>query len=305
MCINPRSGNRRVIDQIAENMREALAQYTGISISIGISGENSSVASLPEAFRQAQEAYEFTYFSSPNSVIYFEDLPARTGGQAILLDHESGERIHRAVEFGNCEAVFEILNSLLEKAGTGREYSKESVLNMFEDILFEFSKGLKPFNKTMTDISEMSGKNVPLDHLRACRYFSDAADSMRDITRSYFVFLSDLLKASQKRREIQKAMGYIQEHYARAISLSEIAEAVHISKNYLCSLFKQETGKGISEYMACYRVERAKELLKTTDLKIYEIASRVGYENIYYFSGVFKKVTGMSPLEYKRNRIFQ
>ena len=98
---------------------------------------------------------------------------------------------------------------------------------------------------------------------------------------------------------IALAKNYIAEHYQENIDRDSIAEASRITPNYLSKLFHQETGQSIREYVNHLRIREAKRLLLSTDKPVSEIASDVGFENISYFSTVFRKIAGTSPLEYR------
>lgn len=101
-----------------------------------------------------------------------------------------------------------------------------------------------------------------------------------------------------------KAKSYIEKNYADPdLSLGKVAGAIHISPNYLSTLFKEKIGQNFSEYLADVRIRQAEKLLVTTDLSVTEIASRVGYQNINYFSMIFKKITNMSPSKYQDRKI--
>lgn len=76
---------------------------------------------------------------------------------------------------------------------------------------------------------------------------------------------------------------------------------MHLSPNYLSRLFKNSAGQTISSYIQNARVDQAKRLLCTTSLKTYEVGERVGINDPVYFSRIFKKVTGISPKEYKKS----
>ena len=93
---------------------------------------------------------------------------------------------------------------------------------------------------------------------------------------------------------------YIEEHYAEKITLQEVADAVGMSRTYLASLFKQETGMTILNYVTDVRLEKAREYLLHTSMKIYEITHAVGYEDNIHFSKLFKEKYGLGPMEYKR-----
>lgn len=99
---------------------------------------------------------------------------------------------------------------------------------------------------------------------------------------------------------IQKTKDYIHESYNDpALSLQTIANKVNVSASYLSHMFSQETGQTLIEYLTFTRIERAKEFLKTTNDKTYEIAQKVGYSDSQYFCHTFKKITGMTTKAFK------
>jgi len=101
-------------------------------------------------------------------------------------------------------------------------------------------------------------------------------------------------------REVQQLKEYIREHYAEPITLQVLSRHLYLSPNYLCSLFKQETGITIVDYIKQVRIEMAKKMLETTHLKVYEIAERAGFASSSYLCRVFKESTGININEYKR-----
>ncbi|BBI31580.1 response regulator transcription factor [Cohnella abietis] len=98
---------------------------------------------------------------------------------------------------------------------------------------------------------------------------------------------------------IESAKDYIHQNYMRSITLTEVAENVHVSPNYLSFLYKSVTGQNFSHYVTQYRVDQAINLLKDPKYKIYEISEMVGYTNPGYFSEIFKRVTGKLPNDYR------
>lgn len=100
---------------------------------------------------------------------------------------------------------------------------------------------------------------------------------------------------------IRKAVEYIEKHFTRVdLDLNHVCEYVGLSPNYFSKLFKQEVGSSFSEYLTECRIRKAIELMQDPKEKIYEIASRIGYESQHYFCYVFKKVKGISPSEYRK-----
>lgn len=100
-------------------------------------------------------------------------------------------------------------------------------------------------------------------------------------------------------KPVRESLALIEERYNENLSLEEICEKIAVSKTYFCYLFKRETGMSLWNYLTFVRLNHARELLETTELKNYEIAFQVGYENPSYFSRLFKKYEGVTPNEYR------
>ncbi|OWZ85049.1 response regulator transcription factor [Natranaerobius trueperi] len=105
---------------------------------------------------------------------------------------------------------------------------------------------------------------------------------------------------------VQKITEHIQDNYYKPeLSLEKIAQTFNSNKSYLSSLMKEELGYSFKEYLTRVRIQKAKELLKEDmpGVKMYEIALKIGYQSQHYFSRIFKKYEGMSPLDYRTKHI--
>jgi AraC-like DNA-binding protein len=103
-------------------------------------------------------------------------------------------------------------------------------------------------------------------------------------------------------RKIREACDYISVSYAEDLSADTIASRIGISGEHLRHLFKQETGHTLHDYITACRMERAKGLLESGHFKLYEISEKVGYKSSHYFSKIFCKTVGMTPLDYAEAR---
>ena len=118
--------------------------------------------------------------------------------------------------------------------------------------------------------------------------------------------LSDILEDDKNlysATSIKLAIQFITKNFNNNITLKDVADEVFLSQNYLSELFKKETGEGFYEFLSNYRIKRAKELLVTTNLKIYEVAESVGYNDSITFGRAFKKITGVTPNSFRNNKI--
>ena len=101
---------------------------------------------------------------------------------------------------------------------------------------------------------------------------------------------------------IEKILSYINANFSEELTLQLLANEFSISKNYLSKLFKVETGFGFSEYLTITRIKKAEHMLISTTMSISEIAFSCGFHDSNYFSYVFKKTNGNSPLQYRKKR---
>ena len=138
----------------------------------------------------------------------------------------------------------------------------------------------------------------PLDDLNRALTLEDLAVWLRKVIDHFFSIAPTASPPSYSPL-VEKAVNYIDIHYAEKLTLRDVAGSVHINESYLSKLFKKETGVGFTDYLNNLRIRKSTELLETTDLNLLEIAGRVGFDDQSYFTKVFKKITGKTPKQYK------
>lgn len=100
---------------------------------------------------------------------------------------------------------------------------------------------------------------------------------------------------------IKNAIKFMYEHYVLKLSLVDVADQCFISNWHLSKLLNQYTGKGFFEIINRIRIDKAKELLKTTSYKIQDISEKIGFQDVTHFSRIFKNYEGVSPKEFRNN----
>lgn len=99
------------------------------------------------------------------------------------------------------------------------------------------------------------------------------------------------------------ALAYIEDNYMKNISAADISDFVKLNRSYLFKIFKQQTGLSVSQYLIKYRMNKACEFLREYNFTVCQVAQMVGIGDIYYFSKLFKRFTGITPTEYKKDKI--
>lgn len=124
---------------------------------------------------------------------------------------------------------------------------------------------------------------------------SDSSESMLMLFKEYQ--LGE--RKTPNARYVEQAIELIASSYIGGITIEAAAEKMSISASYLSRIFKQETGYTFVDYLTYYRIKRAMELLRSPATRIYEVADLVGYTDARYFSQIFRKLTGVTPKEFR------
>jgi AraC family transcriptional regulator of arabinose operon len=136
----------------------------------------------------------------------------------------------------------------------------------------------------------------------------------RNYTMGNFIYLSQVLslllaevyfreradETSDQNRQVTMVIRFMYNNLTRQLTLEEISEEVKLSRSYLNSIFKEQTGRSPVDFFIHVKMQEACKLLESTNMYIYEVSVSLGYTDPYYFSRIFKKVVGVSPKEYKK-----
>lgn len=278
-----------LIEKSRQLVRE-LKKKTQISFRIGI----SAIAPLEEARVSYKEAVGALIMTT-GSVAHVDDLPIGCTHEEIYpLDLE--KKLFAEVKCGDAahavataESYFDVIE---ERYG---DYLMNIRLKVLEFVLYaEYlaynSGGMTYEFRDRVDYLPVVMAAEDASFLR--KWFADKiGEACRNIGT----------KAAEKSLgAVEAAKAYIRKNYSKDISLDEVSQEVNISPYYFSKIFKEEVGEGFVEYLTGLRMEKARELLTTTEYSMKEICSMVGYADPNYFSRIFKKNTGVTPTEYKQ-----
>lgn len=158
-------------------------------------------------------------------------------------------------------------------------------------------------NKLCYEMDAENRENKPGKYFMLKAYLSQmlllvARENMETVNpvQSGYIF-----KSNNRSYVVKKIIAYLNENYDRKISLDQIAHNMYLSPVYISKLFKEETGESPINYLIQIRLEKAKGILERRETaSIKEIAKMVGYEDVYYFSKLFKKYYGIAPLHFRK-----
>ncbi|MFD0673077.1 response regulator [Cohnella sp. GCM10027633] len=283
---------RQQTHRLLMHVQEVMRSFYNGSLSFGVSGIRNGYSTLPRMYAESQRALTRKFLAG-------------------------GGKIHAAGEPVDMTAILVVLERI-RKYEPFRQWLPSQGVTTFEKLLEAFASGLQGERKALeitlyqlvqwihTSLYDYGRNERTLlfnitDRLEQC----DTLPEMLELLEAHIAELAEEMKnRMQMSSEITKAIHYIKLHYKDNISLQTVAAHVNLSFGYLSNLFKKEFGMTFVDYLNSYRVERAKELLLMTQIKSYDIAVEVGFSPEYtYFSKVFKKITGLNPNEFRKQRL--
>ena len=113
--------------------------------------------------------------------------------------------------------------------------------------------------------------------------------------------VSVLSRSARSNTVVDTVKAYIGENYAQRLTKADIAAQVFLNPDYLAKLFKKETGTALTDYLTQVRIEKAKALLRDETISLTDVATQTGFDYYSYFSTIFKRATGVSPSDYRKN----
>lgn len=174
------------------------------------------------------------------------------------------------------------------------------------DVMKEVQKaGLEPVTVILSgydafSYAQQAVKFGARDYLLKPVRAADILNTLNELADKYIGKETEVVEEEEVTNPlVREATEYMQENYARDLSLTEVAEHLRISTGYLSTLMNQNLGCGFVDYLNQVRVNRACCYLEQNQLKNYEVAYKVGFNDEKYFSKVFKKIKGMTPKEYR------
>lgn len=275
----------QINQQLAEYLRTNCPEIGTFYLSMG--DPVASMEQIGESYFQAREYSLYQICLEPNTVISSQ---VHVDRQTLLKNQQTykADLVKRILDSGEeVEDGIELFFQTLTKdtkflaPAVARKYTIDLIVYIYHSI-----QDVKHYNHTAaieklvyaTDLQQI--KHILTDY---CQELVSAIDHQQD-SRSPIV---------------QNVLDYMHAHYNEELSLKTLSQRFHINPIYLGQLFQKEIGVVFSEYINHFRLEKAKELLKTTHLRAGEIGKKVGYSDTAYFYKQFKKHVGATPTEWR------
>jgi Response regulator containing CheY-like receiver domain and AraC-type DNA-binding domain len=279
-----------------KNIKDMLYRELKLSLTIGIGTVHEKARGISQSFEEARHALSYKLIKGMDVMIAYPEI----------------------VNFSNTRGS--IPEEMIFRLETGMDNMDEAeCVRVIHEIFrhLEGERGMSPINLQLqcmnillSSVRKMSfqqlqqinilGRNIlSLEGISRFRTLERLEEWMVHVIQGIITYKLEH-KIPKKTDIITEIKVYVSEHYNEQISLAELSTRFFINPYYLSQLFKQKTGETYLNFLAQVRINKSKELLEKTDLKVYEICQLVGYSDTQHFSRLFEKLVGCKPSEYRK-----
>lgn len=258
---------------------------------VGCSQVHVGLEQIKEAYEEAMTARRQAFLSDSNIVTF----DTRVKEDDVIFSEQEIEQIVQMIGTDKCEEALKQLDHICYQFKISK-VSDSTLEEVFSSIR---QKTYATYRNALKEMAEEELEEDLLTYNSLSQYIAHIKSWIRDLNGRLLTQFDDY----RNKQKIQSALVYIKDNYKKDLNMAVVSN--HISMNYslFSYVFKQYTGCNFVNYLKQIRVDEAKRLLATTDMKIADISRAIGYDNDKHFMKIFKGQCGVSPTEYRKNTL--
>lgn len=285
------------IIEYGEQIVASAKEEANLLVSVGLSPSYACFNHTRSAYKKAKKALSYKMLLGNQSIIAYEDI------QEITADSHAGyyfseleEPIFQAIQLGNIEEArkqtYPFLATLFK--------NNPDPLSI-EFALLRFFMNLSKLDQSLE--TRVINRSLIEEYYQTILFHRNLVDIEETLVINMIIPMAEQIKSrtnEQFKQVSQRIKAKIQKDFEEDLSLDTISEELNYNPNYLSSIFKKETGTTFSDYLIEFRLNKAKEWLRETDLTVKEIAEKLRYGNSQNFIRSFKKRESITPGQYRK-----
>lgn len=269
--------------------------YFNVQLTAGIGSPVDDPMRISETYQEARQAFKDANPDIPLSFSQQSEESSRSAFNMAIFKNS----LTKAFEEFDTDALYDTLTKITELFATHPQrflQAMDGTCNILYLAISLLPDGEETISQIFADSPDGYRSVYQLKNVQQLiQWLSTFRDSLCAVLKNK--------RRSYKEHIISNVQKYIDSHIEERLSLNDVAAVFGLSPNYLSALFKKTCNVGFSEYITQGKVSRAKNLLLEQEMKIYEVAEKLGFESAFYFSKVFKKVEGISPREFVQGHV--
>lgn len=296
---------RRNMDVFAGQFREILPEYEDVTYFGSVGVPVMRLRELGESYEAASHGFSYRFLTEPNQIVDNHTVFDQTRNEkkfscsigSVDIQNLDKQKIESFLKGGEMEEIHFFVEEYMKNTGDAGKNSMIFRQYIVMDMFFAASH----FLTQITDGREQLGE--PFESPEQMQKIVSDLEATVVYIKELFTKVMQVRDAQTTEHNsdvVENAKKYISENYHdEELTLNTVAYEVNVSPNHLSAMFSQKTGQTFVKYLTDVRMHRAKELLKCTSKRSNEICEEVGYRDPHYFSHLFKKNVGCSPIQYR------
>lgn len=285
----------RQIMSISNGIRKMVKRILECTVTIGIGETYKNIFNISNSYKQAKQALSNKEYLGKDRIYDIRSINIQH--MPVFYKLYETETLANNIKLGKREIALANLDTIIKDVSrSNKDIRPVDLKFIYIDIVNSIFK------------TSIEGKTSNEDFSGFSFNFFERLNKLQTISEIH-IWLSDTIEkiidyleksqSSKKRKIVNKAVEYIEEHYNEPMTLNDVAEKMFLNASYFCKIFKDEIGESFTRYLMKLRVQKAIKLMDDPTLKMYEIAEKVGYEDAQYFTKMFKSIQGISPMQYR------
>lgn len=274
---------------VAKHVYQFLKQkYIG-GFYVGVSRHFEEIQEMPTVLDELEELLEGKFYNSEKHV-FSKDEEEEYRRPTESQDSQIMQKISEDIRRKNPEQLRKHFRILADKYREKNKYSAMYIKFVFSSVIQELYQE-----------NQFAGERrleQEIDRLYRCNNMSEVLALTENNITQFEEFLERSMKESKG--GVAAVKNYVYQHYGENLGIEMLAEKVHLSSGYLSYIFKKETGMNLNRFIRVFRMEKAKEFLGTTNMKVVQVSEAVGFSNVSYFCRSFREYYGRTPESYRK-----
>ncbi|BFT74437.1 response regulator [Paenibacillus sp. P36] len=294
---NDKSIKNEDVVQACVLLKQAVYQDLKLSMTIGIGTIQKRVVGVSQSFEEACYALSYKVIKGTNAVIPFPEITNLTG-PSHAVPTELIDKLETGLDNMDEAGCVDIIREIFRRMEAEKSMRPADLQSQCLNILLSSVRNMS-FQQLQQN--DFLGRHIlSLDSISRSRTLEQLEEWTVKVIRGIISFKLEH-NIPKKKDIITEIKEYMTKHYHEPIKIADLAARFFISPYYLSQFFKQKTGETYVNFLTQIRINKAKELLQNTDLKVYEICQMVGYSDTQHFARLFEKLAGCKPREYRKN----
>ena len=284
------------MEVLGKELYELFSNHTQMTMALG--HHSGGAGATKQAYEKALFALKWKRYQREDGIIHYEDLPQNEGMTSV--NQKALMILMETILSGEQEKLEGAVHDLLANSDSRMpvsdiEYARVQLLALEMGVRKQLKELDGDVDHFMRDMQNTLGLTTGMSSYSAFREYA------LELSQNAMKMLMELRKEKEY-STIFQVVQYVNQEFREKLQLQELAQKFHMNANYLGQAFKQQTGKSFREYLNDKRMEEAKRLLRQSRFNIAEVSLNSGYPNVDYFVSQFKRMTGMAPSAYRKQR---